>query len=88
MTDSKYDCPFCGADRRNNDTGYGLAGGTIGVYEFCCEYDMLIMLSPDDEGATPEQIECSKAYVARLKELWSIAREARESSKPEDRYGS
>ena len=49
-------CPKCG--NKTVEMGYGLAGGGIGVYEYCttegCDY---FHKTPDPELSTPEELE-------------------------------
>ena len=49
-------CPKCGNE--SIESGYGLAGGGIGVYHYCttdgCDY---FDKTPDPELSTPEEME-------------------------------
>lgn len=51
-------CPKCGAE---TEMGYGLAGGGIGVYEYCtnskCDH---FDKWPDPELSTPEEMEVDR----------------------------
>lgn len=62
-------CPKCGCVERNG--GYGLAAGGMGAYEHCSGCGILLHLTQETEGFSPEDKADTLAKVgARMKSVW------------------